>query len=94
METNQRYFIKDLRIITNRLLKDMVIVDNLVESFAFQIENGIPILEWRGDKYDMELKYLSRYLNELSECEDIPAFNRERLKLVRLAGLSPENIGQ
>ncbi len=49
METKNGFFIKDLRIISNKKLKDMVIVDNLAHSFGFQIENGIPILEWYND---------------------------------------------
>lgn len=52
METKNGFFIKDLRIIGNKLLKDMVIVDNLAHSFGFQIENGIPILEWHNDQAD------------------------------------------
>ena len=40
---------KDLRIIANRSLKDMVIVDNAVYSFAFQLDNGIPIVPFYSD---------------------------------------------
>jgi CTD small phosphatase-like protein 2 len=35
METKNGFFIKDLRIVGNKLLKDMVIVDNLAHSFGF-----------------------------------------------------------
>ena len=49
METKNGFFIKDLRIIANKQLKDIVIIDNLAHSFGFQIENGIPILEWFSD---------------------------------------------
>ena len=37
------YYLKDLRIIENRDLKDIIIVDNSMTSYALQIENGIPI---------------------------------------------------
>lgn len=53
----------------------MVIVDNLAHSFGFQIENGIPILEWHNDVNDVELKYLATYLMEAAEQEDLRAFN-------------------
>ena len=43
METHNGFFIKDLRIISNKDLKDIVIIDNLVHSFGLQLENGIPI---------------------------------------------------
>jgi CTD small phosphatase-like protein 2 len=36
-------YVKDLRIISDRDLEDIVIVDNSVISFAFQLDNGIPI---------------------------------------------------
>jgi len=38
------FYIKDLRIIKNRPLKDIIMVDNLVHSVGLQIDNGIPIL--------------------------------------------------
>lgn len=40
----------------------MVLVDNLAHSFGFQIENGIPILEWHNDRSDNELRHLLAYL--------------------------------
>lgn len=58
METKNGFYIKDLRIIKNRTLNNVLIVDNLAHSFGFQIENGIPILEWYDDANDKELKYL------------------------------------
>ena len=35
METKNGFFIKDLRIIKNRLLKNTIMVDNLAHSFGF-----------------------------------------------------------
>lgn len=46
METHNGFYIKDLRIIKNRGLKDLILVDNLVHSFGLQLDNGIPILEY------------------------------------------------
>lgn len=48
-------FIKDLRVIGNRKMKDMAIVDNSVYSFGYQINNGVPIISWYSDKGDVEL---------------------------------------
>jgi CTD small phosphatase-like protein 2 len=84
METKNGFFIKDLRIISNKKLKDMIIVDNLAHSFGFQIENGVPILEWYSDQNDVELKYLCEYLSEAAKYEDVRIFNTEKLKLFEL----------
>ena len=37
--TDDGVYVKDLRIIANRSLRDLVIVDNAVYSFGFQLEN-------------------------------------------------------
>ncbi len=42
--------IKDLRMIKNRSLDNIIIVDNLVHSFGLQLDNGIPILEYIDNK--------------------------------------------
>jgi TFIIF-interacting CTD phosphatase-like protein len=36
-------YVKDLRIIEDRWLEDIVIVDNSILSFAAQLDNGVPI---------------------------------------------------
>jgi CTD small phosphatase-like protein 2 len=38
-------YVKDLRII-NRRPEDIVLVDNAAYSYAFQLDNGIPILSY------------------------------------------------
>ena len=48
MVTRNGFYLKDLRILKDRKLKDVIIVDNLAHSFGFQLSNGIPILEWTG----------------------------------------------
>ena len=53
METHNGFYIKDLRIIKNRSLKDIIIVDNLIHSFGLQLENGIPVLEYLKGKEDV-----------------------------------------
>jgi CTD small phosphatase-like protein 2 len=63
--------VKDLRILNNRNLKDLVIVDNSVYSFAFQIDNGIPIIPFYEDKEDEEMLHLIYYLNCLVDVEDV-----------------------
>jgi CTD small phosphatase-like protein 2 len=57
--------VKDLRIIENRDLKDILIIDNSCLSFAFNINNGVPILPFFDNDQDEELKHLTYYLNRL-----------------------------
>ncbi len=46
MSTEEGDHIKDLRVIGNRNMRDLIIVDNAAYSFGFQIDNGIPILPY------------------------------------------------
>jgi len=55
-------YIKDLRVIKNRNLNDILLVDNAAYSFGFQIDNGIPIIPYYNDKSDCELLSLINYL--------------------------------
>lgn len=66
IQTKEGFYVKDLRIIQNRRLEDLVIVDNSVYSFAFQVDNGIPIIPFYDDKEDEEMLHLIYYLNCLS----------------------------
>lgn len=56
-------YIKDLKILEEgRNLKDVVIVDNTIQSFFLQLSNGIPIYDYTGDKSDKMLPALCDYL--------------------------------
>ena len=50
--TEDGHFIKDLRVIRNRNLADMLLVDNSVHSFGFQLDNGVPIIPFYDDPTD------------------------------------------
>lgn len=69
-------YVKDLRILCDRNIKDMIIVDNAAYSFAFQVNNGIPIISWYSDLEDRELFKLADYLRVLSRVEDVRAINQ------------------
>ena len=67
---SQGLYIKDLKIF-NRDLKDIIIVDNNPASYAFNKENGIPILTWIDNPYDNELVKLIPLLKYLSNVHDV-----------------------
>lgn len=74
-------YIKDLRIFANRNLKDIIIVDNAAYSFAYQLDNGIPIVSWHDDPNDKELFNLMDYTKALSTVEDIRDINEQTFHL-------------
>jgi NLI interacting factor-like phosphatase len=73
-------YIKDLRVL-NRDLKRIVIVDNAVISFGFQLENGIPIIPFYDDEKDDCLYKITTYLNFLSSVDDMRSVNKEKFGL-------------
>lgn len=75
------FFIKDLNIIENYSLNDIVIVDNSVLSFAFHIDNGIPIVPYYEGTEDSELKILSLYLTSICKETDLRKANKLYIKL-------------
>ena len=66
---------------SNRTLKDIILVDNLVHSFGLQVDNGIPILEYKNDEKDTELKYVADLLMEAKEEEDVRKYIQRKLGL-------------
>lgn len=80
------YYVKDLRIINPEQfdLSKIVIVDNSVYSFAFHIDNGIPIVPFYRDKSDEEMLHLVYYLNCLGDVADVREQNRQAFELFKL----------
>ena len=61
-----------------------MIIDNQVYSFAFHLENGIPIIPFEGDMEDTELLRIMRYLDWISNNGDLRKLNDFNLKLKRI----------
>lgn len=77
--TKQGVYVKDLRVI-NRKLKDMLLVDNMLYSYALQLENGVPIVPYYNYPEDRELLMLTEYLLALKDEEDLRVANRAYFK--------------
>lgn len=92
LETRKGHFLKDLRVVANRTLKDIIMLDNLVESFGLQLSNGVPILEFTGAKDDEELLKVIPLMEEVSEAEDVRSVLRERLRLEEVCGLERKEV--
>jgi len=61
----EQFFIKDLDLILDREKNNIIIVDNSILSFAFDLPNGVPINSFIGDEdEDKDLLYLVSFLEE------------------------------
>ena len=78
--SNEGYFVKDLRIL-GRKMKDILLVDNAAYSYAFQLDNGIPIIPYYEGKSDFELKALQHYLEGMLVAKDLREVNKKTFKL-------------
>lgn len=78
--TAEGMYVKDLRVL-NRNLSDMVLVDNAAYSYAFQLDNGIPIIPYYEGRNDFELKALQTYLESMLWAKDVREHNRNTFKL-------------
>lgn len=78
--TEDGAYVKDLRIFENRDLENIAIVDNASYSFAYQLENGVPIIPYYHNKTDEEFKYLKKYLMKFLY-NDIKEMNKKTFKL-------------
>ena len=79
-----KFYCKDLEIFEGIDLKDMVIIDNSILSYALQLNNGIPIMPYKDSKKDFELMFLAGYLNSICEFEDLREANKKFIKLEQL----------
>jgi len=80
-DTSDDVYIKDLRIFKGFDLSKIVIIDNSILSFSFQLENGIPIFPFKDNKNDNEFPILVNYLNHLASVDDVRIENKKYLKL-------------
>jgi CTD small phosphatase-like protein 2 len=81
----QGNFVKDLSVL-DRDLKKTVLVDNSPHAYAYNVNNGIPIISWFDDENDTELLKLLDFLERLREprCDDVRSVVRDQFKTFRL----------
>lgn len=74
--------IKDLRVLVNCSISDIIIVDNSLYSFMNQISNGILVTSYYNNQNDNELLNLKDYLiNFISNCDDVRSINDQVFNL-------------
>ena len=66
--------VKDFRVIGNRKKENVILVDNLIYSYAADLENGIHIKSYVNGRDDYELEYLANVLEKLEIGQNVPQF--------------------
>lgn len=87
-------YVKDLDIFEGYSLKDIVIIDNSVLSFAYHLDNGIPIMPYYDSKEDNELIILAYYLLTIYKYDDLRLANKEHIKLDLYVSQAKEDLDQ
>jgi len=79
-----KFFFKDLRILQNRNLKDVILVDNSLISCSNQLNNGVLITSFYNDQNDNELENLMKYLELIIPAKDVRVVNEEVFNFERI----------
>lgn len=73
--------VKNLEVIGNRELKNVLIIDNAVYSFGYHLDNGVPMVPFYDNRGDRELVLLMQYVESLEDVEDVRDHNRASFSL-------------
>ena len=77
-----KFYVKDLDILNEYYdLKDIVIIDNSVLSFAFHLHNGIPIVPYYDEDIDGSLYVVGLYLMHIFNENDLREANKKQINL-------------
>lgn len=71
---------KDLRILGDRDLSQVALVDNACYSFALQLSNGVPILPFYDSRDDVEMRSLVDFVMSYRS-EDVRSLNQKTFRL-------------
>jgi len=65
-------------------LSNALFVDNHIFSFAANLKNGIPVVDFIGQKGDTELIKVANYLQSLSKYKNIMKENEKNFSLQKI----------
>ena len=77
-----KFYVKDLDTLNEKYnLKDVVLIDNSVLSFAYHLNNGIPIVPFIEQKDDTQLIMLAYYLVSIANFDDLTKENKKHINI-------------
>ena len=77
-----KFYVKDLDTLNEKYnLKDVVLIDNSVLSFAYHLNNGIPIVPFIEQKDDTQLLMLAYYLVSIANFDDLTKENKKHINI-------------
>ncbi|TNV83688.1 hypothetical protein FGO68_gene5131 [Halteria grandinella] len=83
--------IKNLtQLLSDRQIGEIILVDNKATGFAANIQNGIPIKDYYGDKSDNWLRHLTSYLNSFIRESDVRYKIKRDFKLEKFLAQSTQ----
>ena len=81
---DDKIYIKDLSIIDNYDLKNIILVDNSLYSFLNNLNNGVLVNSFYYDESDKQLIFAKNYiLNSLLYCDDVRIVNEETYNFMK-----------
>ena len=84
-----KFYVKDLDTLDKYYnLKDIVIIDNSILSFAYHLYNGIPIIPFINQPNDTELMLTAHYLVSIANYDDLSLENKKHLNLDNLLSMA------
>ena len=90
---NVKFYVKDLDIFNEYYdLKDIVIIDNSVLSFAYHLYNGIPIVPYYEGEDDNFLYVVGLYLDHIYKANDLREANKRLINLDYFYGIAKSQV--
>ena len=84
-----KFYVKDLDTLDKYYnLKDIVIIDNSILSFAYHLYNGIPIVPFINQPNDTELMFTAHYLVSIANYDDLSLENKKHLNFDNLLSMA------
>ena len=88
-----KFYVKDLDIFNEYYdLKDIVIIDNSVLSFAYHLYNGIPIVPYYEGENDNFLYVVGLYLDHIYKANDLREANKKLINLDYFYGIAKSQV--